>query len=117
MKVLRVFARILGWLLTPLVALAASFLGATLSATFLANDEDPRRALILSFAGAAIFAVVVAWLWLRLLRHAPQVREALSLDEEGLPTGDIFQPASTLPEEPPGQEPPEHESPGQGSTP
>jgi prepilin signal peptidase PulO-like enzyme (type II secretory pathway) len=94
-KVLRVFARILGWLLTPLVALAASFLGATLSATLLANDEDPRRALILSFAGAAIFAVCVAWLWLRLLRHAPHVREALSLDEEGLPTGDIFEPTST----------------------
>ena len=108
MKVLRVFARILGWLLTPLVALAASFLGATLSATLLANDEDPRRALILSFAGAAIFAVCVAWLWLRLLRHAPQVREALSLDEEGLPTGDIFEPTSTLPEE----QPPER-----GSTP
>jgi hypothetical protein len=100
-KVLRVLARILGWLLTPLVALAASFLGATLSATFLANDEDPRRALILSFAGAAIFAVVVAWLWLRLLRHAPQVREALSLDEEGLPTGEIFEHTAALPEEPP----------------
>jgi hypothetical protein len=102
-RALRVLARILGWLLTPLVALAASFLGATFAATLLANDDDPRRALILSFAGAAIFAVVVAWLWLRLLRHAPQVREALSLDEEGLPTGDIFEPTSTLPEEPPAE--------------
>jgi hypothetical protein len=89
-KVLRVLARIFGWLLTPLVALAASFLGATGSAALLADDADPRRALILSLAGAAIFAVVVAWLWLRLLRRSPQVREALSLDEEGLPTGDIF---------------------------
>ena len=101
MKVLRVLARILGGLLTPLVAWAASFLGATASATLLAGDEDPRRALILSFAGAAIFAVVVAWLWLRLLRYSPQVREALSLDEEGLPTGDIFESTSALPEDPP----------------
>ena len=69
MKVLRVLARIFGWLLTPLVALAASFLGATGSAALLADDADPRRALILSLAGAAIFAVVVAWLWLRLLRR------------------------------------------------
>ena len=101
MKVLRVLARILGWLLTPLVALAASFLGATAAATLLAGDADPRRALILSLAGAAISAVFVSWLWLRSLRHAPHVREALSLDEEGLPTGDILDrteaPASTEP--------------------
>jgi len=101
-KVLRVLARILGWLLTPLVALAASFLGATGAAAILAEDANPRRALILSLAGAAIFAVVVSWLWLRLLRRSPQVREALSLDEEGLPTGDIFDPAAaTPPAEPP----------------
>lgn len=105
MTVLRVLARILGWLLTPLVALAASFLGATGAAVLLADDSEPRRALILSLAGAAIFAVVVSWLWLRLLRRSPQVREALSLDEEGLPTGDIFDPeaAPSAAEPPPGQ--------------
>jgi len=104
-KFLRVLARILGWLLTPLVALAASFLGATGAAALLADDADPRRALILSLAGAAIFAVVVSWLWLRLLRRSPQVREALSLDEEGLPTGDIFdsEAAPSVAEPPPGQ--------------
>lgn len=107
MKVLRVLARILGWLLTPLVALAASFLGATFSATMLANHADPRRALTLSFIGAMAVAVLVSWLWLRTLRHAPHVREALSLDEEGLPTGDIFDAeAGAEPAEPPG--PQEH---------
>jgi hypothetical protein len=104
-RVLRVLARIFGWLLTPLVALAASFLGATGAATLLAEDANPRRALILSLAGAAIFAVVVSWLWLRLLRRSPQVREALSLDEEGLPTGDIFDHEAAAPaaEPPPEQ--------------
>ena len=105
MKVLRVLARILGWLLTPLVALAASFLGATFSATVVANHADPRRALILSFVGAMAMAVLVSWLWLRTLRHAPHVREALSLDEEGLPTGDIFEAhADAPPPEPPGEQ-------------
>lgn len=104
MKVLRVLARIFGWLLTPIVALAASFLGATGAAALLADDADPRRALILSLAGAAIFAVVVAWLWLRLLRRSPQVREALSLDEEGLPTGDIFDHEASPAAEPPSEQ-------------
>jgi hypothetical protein len=104
-KVLRVLARILGWLLTPLVALAASFLGARGAATLLANHADPRRALVLSFAGAAVTAIFVSWLWLRTLRHAPHVREALSLDAEGLPTGDIFDPtASAPPPEPPAEQ-------------
>jgi hypothetical protein len=101
-KVLRVLARILGWLLTPLVALAASFLGATFAATLVANHADPRRGLILSFVGAMATAVFVSWLWLRTLRHAPHVREALSLDEGGLPTGDIFEPET----QPPAPEPP-----------
>ena len=103
MKVLRVLARILGWLLTPLVALAATILGATIAAAALANHADPRRALILSLASAAVAAVVVSWLWLRSLRHAPHVREALSLDEEGLPTGDIFEAPAPPTEPPPGQ--------------
>jgi uncharacterized membrane protein AbrB (regulator of aidB expression) len=90
-KAVRVLARILGWLLTPLVALAASFLGATFAATMVANHADPRRGLIFSFVGAMAMAVFVSWLWLRTLRHAPHVREALSLDEGGLPTGDIFE--------------------------
>jgi hypothetical protein len=104
-KVLRVLARIFGWLLTPLVALAASFLGATGASALLAEDANPRRALILSLALAAIFAVVVSWLWLRLLRRSPQMREALSLDAEGLPTGDIFEHASAPPSAESPQEP------------
>ncbi|HEX5634717.1 MAG TPA: hypothetical protein VFX50_15850 [Gemmatimonadales bacterium] len=89
MKALRVLARILGWLLTPLVALAASFLGATASAVAF-TGRPPREALVLSLAGAAFAAVTVSWLWFRLLRRSPHVREALALDAEGLPTGDIF---------------------------
>ena len=101
MKVFRVLARILGWLLTPLVALAASFLGATFAATIVANHADPRKGLIFSFVGAMAFAVFVSWLWLRTLRHAPHVREALSLDEGGLPTGDIFDPTPGTPADAP----------------
>jgi len=104
MKALRVLARILGWLLTPLVALAASFLGATFAATMVANRTDPLKGLIFSFVGAMATAIFVSWLWLRTLRHAPHVREALSLDEGGLPTGDIFDSATPPTAEPPGGE-------------
>ncbi|MCU0622170.1 MAG: hypothetical protein MUC69_11785 [Gemmatimonadales bacterium] len=106
MALFRVLARIFGWLLTPLVALAASFLGATASAALFADDDNPRRALILSLAGAAMSAVVVSWLWLRVLRRSPQVRQALALDDEGLPTGALFEespgpadPAPRVPED------------------
>ncbi len=100
MTLLRVLARIFGWLLTPLVALAASFLGATASAVLFGGDENPRRALILSLAGAATSAVVVSWLWFRVLRRSPQVREALALDEEGLPSGALFDDAAASPAPP-----------------
>lgn len=100
MTLLRVLARILGWLLTPLVALAASFLGATVSAVLFGGDENPRRALILCLAGAATTGVVVSWLWLRVLRRSPQVREALALDEEGLPSGALFDESRATPAPP-----------------
>jgi hypothetical protein len=72
------------------------------------TGRPPREALILSLACAAFAALTVSWLWFRVLRRSPHVREALALDAEGLPTGHIFDesadPAPTggdTPNEPP----------------
>jgi hypothetical protein len=114
--VLRLVARILGWLLTPAVALAASFLGATLAAAVFVN-EPPREALILSLTGAALSAVTVSWLWFRLLRRSPQVREALALDEEGLPTVPTLEELTGPPLPPSVAKPADEAAPGPDETP
>lgn len=85
MRLLRFLGRLFGWLLTPLVASAASFFGALLGALVFAGLDDPMQALILTVALAAIAAVVAAFLCLRFLQYTPEVRRALQLDETGMP--------------------------------
>jgi len=76
----------LGWLLTPMIAWAASFLGAWIGtgiASRFASAMVGLRVTILMGALAAIGATIG---WMRLLRRSPQLREALALSEEGVPT-------------------------------
>lgn len=94
MRLLRFLARFFGWLLTPLVASAASFFGAIAGAVLASRIDDPVRGLIVSAACALLAAVVVTILWLRVLRRSPEVREVLGVDESGVPE-------KFLPEEPP----------------
>lgn len=102
MRVLRFLGRLLGWLLTPLVASAASFFGAALGARLTAGMDDALRALILTTALAAIAAVVVTFLCLRVLQRSPEVRRALQLDDQGMPTLEMD---AAPPAEPPAAEP------------
>ncbi len=85
MRLLRILGRLIGWLLTPLVASAASFFGALLGALVFSGVDDPIRALILTAALAAIAAVVATFLCMRFLQYTPEVRRALQLDETGMP--------------------------------
>jgi hypothetical protein len=85
MKLLRFVARLFGWLLTPIVASAASFLGAAGGAMLARYIDDPMAGLITSGVCALIAAVVVTWFWLHWLRLRPEVRHALGVDETGAP--------------------------------
>ena len=77
--------RLVGWLLTPLVAWAASFLGAWLVLTAAWRLGTPRQMLVLFLATGFITAVVALLLWMWLLRHSARLRRTLHVDPEGLP--------------------------------
>ena len=85
MRFLRFLLRFLGWLLTPLVAWAASFFGAWLVSMAVAGMKDPDDALVLTVAGGAVAAVSVIFLWMRLLRRSPELQEMLQVTAEGVP--------------------------------
>ncbi len=80
--------RILGWLLTPLVAWAASFWGAWMFLRAQGAFDRPWTALYLALA-VAIGAGVAALLgWMQLLRRSPRLRHSLHVNREGLPVTD-----------------------------
>lgn len=96
MRLLRGLARLLGWLLTPLLAWAASFCGAWLGAVAATRTTDGSLALGLTIGGAALLGLGVTLLWLRLLRRSPELQEALALTSEGVPMG-LVESAETVP--------------------
>jgi sensor c-di-GMP phosphodiesterase-like protein len=85
MSGVRFLARLFGWLLTPVVAWAASFLGATVTAMLVRGWSNVRGQLILTISGGAIFAAIVLLLWLRLLRRSRRLRETLQVAEDATP--------------------------------
>ena len=85
MRVLRFVARLFGWLLTPIVASAASFFGAVGGAMLAKSIANPMTGLIASGVCALVAAVVVTWFWLQFLRRRPEVRHVLGVDETGAP--------------------------------
>lgn len=96
MRVLRFLLRLLGWLLTPLVAWAASFLGAALGATLFGDMATATRGLAMTVAMGLAFALLGTHGWLLLVRRSPQLREALHLEADGAP-------APTDPDPPPAE--------------
>lgn len=94
MRFLQFLVRVFGWLLTPLVASAASFFGAILGAVLARRLADPVQGLLLSAGSALIAAMLVTALWLRILRRSPEVREALGVDASGVP--ETFVPPEVL---------------------
>ncbi|MDX2193146.1 MAG: hypothetical protein NW201_07320 [Gemmatimonadales bacterium] len=91
LRTLRLVVRVFGWLLTPLVAWAASFLGATLAAAAVAGVDAPMRALGATAATAMATGALALIAWLALLRRRPDLRDALAVSEEGLPDTATFE--------------------------
>jgi len=85
MDALRLLLRILGWLLTPLVAWAASFVGAIVGATVASWRSGAIGGLWLTIGMGLAFALVGTHAWLRLVRRSPALREALQLEPDGTP--------------------------------
>lgn len=85
MRILRLFLRAFGWLLTPFMAWAASFFGCVAGEVIATRMTDPQQGLILSAALGAIAGFVTLILWLRLLRRSPELQEALAVTPEGVP--------------------------------
>jgi hypothetical protein len=85
MTVVRFLLRLFGWLLTPFVAWAASFLGAFLTAAVLSDRMPALRELYFTVAGGGVFAALALLVWLRLLRRSKRLRTTLQVTEEGAP--------------------------------
>jgi hypothetical protein len=85
MRLLRFAARLFGWLLTPIVAWAASFLGATALAAILPDSIGARTQLVGTVTGGAIAAAIGLACWLRLLRRSRRLRETLQVGPDATP--------------------------------
>ena len=85
MRLVRGVVRLLGWLLTPLVAWTASFLGAWVAMVILPGDWDAGVSFVAVTVAALLAALISMVLWLRLLRMQPSLRKALHLTTMGVP--------------------------------
>ncbi len=105
MRVLRFLLRMLGWLLTPLVAWAASFSGAMVGAILSRGIDSALTAVAMTLLTGLVFALVAIHAWLVLLRRNPELRAALHLSPEGAPLELEALVEAPVPDEPPGEEP------------
>ena len=85
MRWVRLLFRIFGWLLTPVLAWAASFFGAVAGALIAMRIDDPVDGLAVTALCGAIAGFAVLILWLRYLRRSPEVREVLAVTVDGTP--------------------------------
>ncbi len=101
-RIARLFFRIGGWLLTPIATILAAAIGATI-ATMVAPRVSPTTGLILAAVGGLLGAALGLWLWLRLLRGSPELREVLHVTPEGVPSDDAMN--EVLGQDPPKADP------------
>ena len=85
MPLFRGVVRLVGWLLTPLVAWAASFLGSTLGALLAAGMGSARGGLWITAGLGGLFALTSAWGWLRFLKRSPKLQQTLAVAPDGTP--------------------------------
>lgn len=76
--------RIVGWLLTPLVAWAASFWGAWL-VLLIDPAASPRTQIGLALGAALLAGIVALLLWRKVLKRFPMLRHTLQVSTTGLP--------------------------------
>jgi hypothetical protein len=87
-------ARIVGWLLTPLVAWAVSLGAAWVLLGFSGGFDNPRHALYAALGAAFIAGVLILFGWMLLLRRSPRLRHSLHVTPEGLPDIEPEEPAA-----------------------
>lgn len=85
MRWLGILLRVVGWLLTPLVAWAASLWGAWLMLRASGGFDNPMVPLYLAFGVAVLAGTATLYLWMRFLRRSPRLRKSLHVTREGLP--------------------------------
>ena len=89
MTLARWLVRLLGWLLTPLVAWAASFVGAWLGARVAGSVKSSTTGAYVVIAFGAAFGLAAAWAWLRYLRRHPRLQKQLAVAPDGTPLAAI----------------------------
>lgn len=109
MRWLVLVARIIGWLLTPLVVWAASFLGAWIATSFAGSLPSPRTGFYLTIGAGLLAGVAMTLLWMRILRSSRRLRHSLHMTAEGLPI--LEEALDPAPEEAPPVEAPRVEAP------
>ncbi len=90
MRVARFFAHLVGWLLTPFIAWAASFVGALFGASLAARFTSPTTGFIITavcgaVAGFGTLAIVIVY-----LRRSPRLRQVLHVTEDAIPDTSEF---------------------------
>ena len=99
MRVARFFVRLVGWLLTPFIAWAASFIGAVLGASIARGVNSPGTGLIITLVCGAIAGLGTLGVVIHYLRRSPRLRHALHVTEDAIPDTSEF-----LPDAPPSVE-------------
>jgi hypothetical protein len=90
-RVARLFLRLAGWVLTPLVLITAAAIGATLGLFIAPEFSSATNGLVLTGALALAAAIVGLILWVRLLRQHPQLRHTLEMTVQGTPDSPVVQ--------------------------
>lgn len=88
MRAIRLLLQGLGWLLTPLVALAASFFGAEVGTIISEWITSPVAGLVVTVVCGGLTGFIGTNFWIRYLQHRPRLSRALHLDQAVLATLD-----------------------------
>ena len=64
---------VLGWLLTPLWAWGAAYVGLWLGALLALGFSSPLAMLVVAGGGALLLGFAVLWAWVRFMRRLPHL--------------------------------------------
>lgn len=84
---------VFGWLLTPVLAWGASYVGLWAGAHFAIRFTDPLVMLVTAGAGAAVLGFGALFAWVRFMRKLPHILSHLmapraSQEQSAIATGD-----------------------------
>lgn len=84
MRAFRLLLQGLGWLLTPLVASAASFFGAEVGTLLSEWIASPITGIVVTVVCGGLTGFIGTNAWIRYLQHRPRLSRALHLDQSVL---------------------------------